>query len=337
MRSDGLDHNIRAHHPLIVHGEGSLVRWVLKEQRTHGRHTTHRGVVEEGVPVGQQRVTGHDHVSDLRGGRLAEGPRLPPLGVVVGVAAEEGGVGARLHPAHHQLGLSVTEETTHVSAGKGKTAEADGEEHGRCDLQVRPLGCVVARPHGAPTLRARVERARENEGAVRGGPLAATHDLALRRRALLVHAVKVVPLAVLDALQVLGVLGHGDLRSVEDRWLVHIVPRKEVKGRPNILVEGELLSPPLAHVGRGEVEVGARARPAPAVIVAALLVLDIEALVGRLLVDVVVVVAFEVRVDDGDHAPAVLGEGLLHSDRVWEHVLIPCEVSLAIRVLNVQP
>ena len=79
-----------------------------------------------------------------------------------------------------------------------------------------------------------------------------------------------------------------------------------------IIRNSHLFSPPSPNSLAREVQVARAPRPAPAVeVLAPVLRLDVEALGGGLLVDVVLVVAFDVRVDDGDHPAALLPEGLL--------------------------
>ena len=184
------------------------------------------------------------HLEDV----VAEEPRLAARRVDVRVRAEEGLEGARLVPARHELRGGVAEEAADVRARKREARDAchgrrraehtrgccarrqpplpppsppltDREQHGRRHGEVLPLGRVVARPDGAPALRAREEGAREDEGAkVRRravGVRAARESLG--RGALLVVAVEVVPLAVLDARKRLGVAVHGHLGAV-DWW-----------------------------------------------------------------------------------------------------------------------
>ncbi len=64
------------------------------------------------------------------------------------------------------------------------------------------------------------------------------------------------------------VLVHGDLGAVEDTGLVHVVPGVDVRrcyaGHLEHRVRGELLRPPLAHLGLQVVGPHRRAGPAPA-------------------------------------------------------------------------
>mmetsp|Transcript_9856 Transcript_9856/g.18575 ORF Transcript_9856/g.18575 Transcript_9856/m.18575 type:complete len:260 (-) Transcript_9856:556-1335(-) len=52
---------------------------------------------------------------------------------------------------------------------------------------------------------------------------------------------------------------------------------------------------------------------------------------------VVAVVALDVRVDNVHHLAALGGDVVLHARRCGEEVLVPCEVALAVGVLDVQP
>mmetsp|Transcript_18956 Transcript_18956/g.75587 ORF Transcript_18956/g.75587 Transcript_18956/m.75587 type:complete len:277 (-) Transcript_18956:1159-1989(-) len=260
--------------------------------------------------------------------RLAEGPRLAALGVVVRVAAEERRERRRRDPARHELGLGVAEEAARVGAGEREAARRQREQHGRRDREVVPARGVVARPHGPPPLRAREKRPRQHERAEAGvlygrrrrpgrrrnrrcfGALRRSTSLreTLRGRAVEVGAVQVVPLAVLDAGEGRGGLGHGHFGPVEHRRLVHVVPRVQIFRRADVLVEGEPVGPPRADRRRREVEVARRPGPAPAVEVLgrARRLLDVVAEPRRFGVDGVVWISFDVRVDDGDHLAARL-------------------------------
>ncbi len=93
-------------------------------------------------------------------------PRLPPLGVDVRMRAEERLERADLVPPREQLRAGVAEEAPDVGAREGEAGDALGEQHGCGDLEVRPLGGIVARPHGADALRAREVRPRQHEWAL---------------------------------------------------------------------------------------------------------------------------------------------------------------------------
>mmetsp|Transcript_12900 Transcript_12900/g.28659 ORF Transcript_12900/g.28659 Transcript_12900/m.28659 type:complete len:212 (+) Transcript_12900:1426-2061(+) len=142
---------------------------------------------------------------------------------------------------------------------------------------------------------------------------------------------------MLHALQVNRVFGHGHLRSVEHGRLVHVVPGEQVQRAAQVLVQAELLGPPVAHGGRGEVQIGAAAGPAPAVKGGAVLGLHVQTLAVCLLVNVVAVVPLDVRVHNGHHLSAVPAHVALHLLGVGEQSLVPREVSLPVRVLDVQP
>ena len=86
-----------------------------------------------------------------------------------------------------------------------------------------------------------------------------------------------------------------------------------------------------------KIRIVACARPAPALIVVAVLVLHVEPLAGQVVVDPVAGILLYVRVHDGDQLASVRGEVLRHRDAVWELAAVPGEVLLAVRVLDVQP
>ena len=46
-----------------------------------------------------------------------------------------------------------------------------------------------------------------------------------------VEAIDVMHVSVLPAPIVLGILEHGDLRTIEHRWFVHVIPDIEVRSR----------------------------------------------------------------------------------------------------------
>ena len=75
---------------------------------------------------------------------------------------------------------------------------------------------------------------------------------------------------------------HRDLRSVEHRRLVHVVPDVEAGGGAVVRFEGEVRGPPVTDDWGGDVQIGRGARPAPAVEVLSVAVTDVEALLGRL-------------------------------------------------------
>ena len=79
----------------------------------------------------------------------------------------------------------------------------------------------------------------------------------------------------------------------------------------------------LADLFGGEVQIGRGARPAPAVELSAILLLNEEALAVRLLVDWIARVLFDVRVDNGHHLTARQRQVLLHLHGLWELVLVP--------------
>ena len=103
-----------ADHPLILHRKHLCIVGELCEHGAHHGQATGVRRVEDGVPVGQQRVTHHGGgAQDGRVG-LAKHPWLAAFRVVVRVAAEKGREGAGLVPARKQLCPRLTEKTAHV-------------------------------------------------------------------------------------------------------------------------------------------------------------------------------------------------------------------------------
>mmetsp|Transcript_10951 Transcript_10951/g.20113 ORF Transcript_10951/g.20113 Transcript_10951/m.20113 type:complete len:245 (-) Transcript_10951:1953-2687(-) len=197
-----------------------------------------------------------------------------------------------------------------------------------------PLGLVVARPHGAEALRAGEERPREDER-----PLAQPLGLAVPRAFGDLHSVQIMHVAMLNIIPMQRVLLHGDLRSIEHRRLVHVVPSVQDVGGAFVLVKRKLVAPVLEGVGVEKVQVRDGTRPAPAFVrlAASPRLLDVEALRLRVLVHVVVVVAFDVWIDDGDHFAALRLDVVLHGFGGGEQRRVPREVLLPVSVLNVQP
>ena len=139
------------------------------------------------------------------------------------------------------------------------------------------------------------------------------------------HAIDVVQVAMLPTAIVDVLTRHADLRAVEDgrlktpsasnfdipyayTHLIHIIPDTSldcaINPRPLIaLLDGlEQRLPPVPATRMEEVDPSTAAAPAPSLIVgAAISLLDQEPLLGRLLVNRVVIRALQVRVDDDDH------------------------------------
>ena len=45
-----------------------------------------------------------------------------------------------------------------------------------------------------------------------------------------IHAVDIVDFSIFPTSQMCDISVHCDLRGIEDRWLIHVVPYKQVKG-----------------------------------------------------------------------------------------------------------
>jgi len=64
-----------------------------------------------------------------------------------------------------------------------------------------------------------------------------------------VESVNIVKVAVLPATSVSSILVHRDLRSVEHRRLVHVVPREKVACRADVILRQKPSSPVMADSG----------------------------------------------------------------------------------------
>ena len=63
-----------------------------------------------------------------------------------------------------------------------------------------------------------------------------------------IHAVDIVDFSIFPTSQMCDISVHCDLRGIEDRWLIHVVPYKQVKGWSHILWQSKLVCPPLAYM-----------------------------------------------------------------------------------------
>ena len=68
-----------------------------------------------------------------------------------------------------------------------------------------------------------------------------------------VKAIEVVNVSVFPAIGMDTILVHGDLRTIEHRRLVHVVPVKEVGTTALIAVMAQAACPPITNVLAGEV------------------------------------------------------------------------------------
>mmetsp|Transcript_7148 Transcript_7148/g.24740 ORF Transcript_7148/g.24740 Transcript_7148/m.24740 type:complete len:789 (+) Transcript_7148:93-2459(+) len=321
------------HEHLLLPESPGILREVEPEGAQRGL-PLNAGIVHERVHVGENLVAGLDRVADVRGPWLAEEPGLAALGVQVRVAAEERVEGAELVPPGEELRVGVTEEPAHVGPGESEPGDPEAQQHGHGHLEVMPVRGIVARPDRPHALRAREEGTGEDKGAI---GLGAAGAQAVGGGEVVVHAVDVVHVAVLHAPEVEVVLLHGHLGAVEHRGLVHVVPDVQVGRGALVLGGGELARPPVADLGVGDVEVGGGARPAPPVEVPAVLVLDVVAKRGRLLVHGEVVVPLHMRVHNRHHLAPFARNLPLHTLGGGEVPSVPRHVTLAVRMLDVQP
>ena len=158
-------------------------------------------------------------------------------------------------------------------------------------------GClVVAGPHGAHALGARVVGAGEDEGAF-GGVVPFEHGFVggvVEGESVEVVDVAVFPVAVVEV-----VLGHGSFGPVEDGGFVHVVPEEEVGcGAFEGLVAEEGV-PPFAGGRVKAVDPVRGSRPAPAFVEVIIFIVDPKVLRLQSFDDGVVGLVLDVGVYDG--------------------------------------
>uniref|UniRef100_A0A182VLH5 Uncharacterized protein n=1 Tax=Anopheles merus TaxID=30066 RepID=A0A182VLH5_ANOME len=330
----GRDQQLVAEQVLMVDRERVHVRRIVGEQRPHDRQAAPLVLVERGVPERQQPVALPDRVPYHEPHVLREQPRFAPLRVDVGVRAEERLERARLIPAREQLAVRVAEEAADVRTAEADAGDRQRQAHLDRGLQVAPLGHVVAGPDRRVPLAAGKVRPGQNERTQ--APFAPPQQPVERGDQLHVP-VQVVHVPVLQPAVVQVVLQHRHLRPVKDGRLVHVVPDAD---RVRLLAEVRqqiLVGVVAPGVRVEEVHIAGRAGPAPAFVVAAILVLHVQALVGALVVEEVAAVPLDVRIDDDRQVAPEPGQVADHLDRMGELVMVPGEVPLAVRVLDVQP
>mmetsp|Transcript_49071 Transcript_49071/g.144954 ORF Transcript_49071/g.144954 Transcript_49071/m.144954 type:complete len:618 (-) Transcript_49071:32-1885(-) len=313
------------------------VVWKLVPERAHHQRAvgTMRG--EERVQVWEESVSQVQRLPHLPRHLLAKQVRLAPLRLELRVRTKERVEHCRLVPPDEQLRGRIPEETAHIGPDKRNACDREREEHRRRCRQVRPRGLVVARPNRCVSLRAGEECACENKRPTLGVRL----PLPLEGCHVHQHAVEVVQLSMLVQGPVRVAVDqrrrHSNLGAVEDRWLVHVVPRVQVLGRAVVLPRQEARRPECPRLGHQVVDPRRAARPAVALKVRVVLVEHEQ--VARLGLGKrrIVVVRLEVRVDDGDHLSTGASELRLHRLRRRELERVPREVLLAVGVLNVEP
>mmetsp|Transcript_7042 Transcript_7042/g.21465 ORF Transcript_7042/g.21465 Transcript_7042/m.21465 type:complete len:230 (-) Transcript_7042:1328-2017(-) len=226
------------------------------------------------------------------------------------VSAEERLPGAHLIPPGEKLVRGVAKEAADVRADKGETGNRHGEQHRHRGLQVFPGREIVAGPHRAPLLASSKEASAQDEGP---DPVFSRPSKALKCCPVDVVSVRVVQVAMLPAALVLQVLGHGELRAIEDGGLVHVVPGVQVVGEVWVRAVVEQLLPHGADARGQEVQVARVARPAPArKVCLSVLLLHVQVLVLGALVDDVVLCDLNVRVDDRHDLAATGCNVVLH-------------------------
>mmetsp|Transcript_59682 Transcript_59682/g.99008 ORF Transcript_59682/g.99008 Transcript_59682/m.99008 type:complete len:293 (+) Transcript_59682:1296-2174(+) len=253
---DGPDQHRIAQHELVLQREQLLVRGPVEEQRADHREPLLRRLVEGGVDVRQHTVPRPNGVADQARVLLPKEPGLPPLGLQMCMAPEEGRVRRGLIPSDQQLLRRIVEEPSDVGSHEGQGTQGHGQQHRGGLLQVAPLGLVVSGPDRAVPLGPREEGPGQQEWSGRGvvwGPLAAQHLPGVRGHGL-VEPVLVVHVLVGHSAVVLRVDVHGHFVGVEDGGLVHVDPRVEDGGGALVLVVLEHRGVPVPDRRVGEVQ-----------------------------------------------------------------------------------
>ena len=144
---------------------------------------------------------------------------------------------------------------------------------------------------------------------------------------------------------------HRDFWTVENWWFVHIVPSVKVFIRTDIVLELELLCPPLSRLWACKIDVSRVSRPAPAVEIIAVRLFDKNSGLFCSRVDFVVIVYFDMRIDNlvcviisvplkntyRNEFSALCWNAIDHFQRFFELVLIPSKVALALSMLDIKP
>mmetsp|Transcript_73215 Transcript_73215/g.205608 ORF Transcript_73215/g.205608 Transcript_73215/m.205608 type:complete len:460 (+) Transcript_73215:270-1649(+) len=318
--------------------EGELVAQVVEPQRPHDGQPGEGPLREEGVPHRYQLVASADLVPDHRGDLVPEHPWLAALRLQVGMPPVERIPNAELVPSPEKLGLGVVEEAGDIRSGEGYAAETQGQQHGHRPREVVPSRLVVAGPYRPVPVGAGEEGARQDEWPHIGSAL----QLPLHRGHVMVEAVDVVHVAVLHFVAghvalVQVVSRHGHLWTVEDAWLVHIIPCVQILPVVGVVVHGEELRPLGPHVRVAEISVRGGAWPTPTVVLAAVLRLGEQVAVPQRSEDTVAVIFLDVRIDDRDQLPLRSVQTIQELVRLREVSRVPSEVLLTVGVLDVQP
>ena len=201
---------------------------------------------------------------------------------------------------------------------------------------MRPFSGIVASPDGTIALRSGEEGSTKDKGTDVLVGISANKSRG--RRTLEEQSIKIVPFSVLHTGKIAQILLHANFRAIKYTWFIHIVPGKERRSRSLVAVVRKLICPPGSYLVGCEVQIRGGARPAPTIkVFFAGLILDIQSLGSCLLVNVVVVIALDVRINNGHHPPSLAIQLLDHVDRIGKCVVIPSEVALAISVFDIEP
>mmetsp|Transcript_23218 Transcript_23218/g.53918 ORF Transcript_23218/g.53918 Transcript_23218/m.53918 type:complete len:539 (-) Transcript_23218:709-2325(-) len=330
---DGLDEEGRAEHPSIVHGVGALIRRKIKPEGPHDRRSESVGAVKLRVEVWHNGVPGANRTSDPAHRLLTKQPGLPARCVDVCMTAEEGRVGSGLVPPHHELRFGIVEEATNISTTELDTSHGKLEQHRRSSSEMLPLCHVVASPDSNVPLRPCIKGPGQDER-----PAIGTQDVVASKGSHRhVETILVVNIPVLDIPRMFEILLHSNFGAVEYRWLIHVVPRVQLGGAPDVVFRLEPRRPIVPHLGRKVVK--PRATPGPAVPLEVTPIscpYEVSQFFG-LGEDRISLVRLEVRVDNRDHLATAGCKVLLHTLGVRKQMPVPCHVTLANRVLDIEP
>ena len=229
--------------------------------------------------------------------------------------------------------VGLAREAADVRPGEADAGEAEVEQHRHGEAEAGPGAFVVARPRGGVALHARPARAREEDGAL----VRLQREEAVVAGARHLHPVEVVRFAVVAAAPFETVADdvgqRAGCRLCEGGGFVHIVPEAFDAGIDKGFVE---LSPPCPCARRGEIGEGTQAGPDGGVV---------DVTVGRLaevtvrqavLVDGVLWVFLDRRIDDGDEFDALLAQVGGELRQIGEAVLIDGEAAVAVHIVDVQ-
>lgn len=121
-----------------------------------------------------------------------------------------------------------------------------------------PVGLVVSCPYCSSSLRSSKERSGENK---RSHFIITSSLQSFKCRRVLMESINIVHISVLKLSVMFCIFVHGDFWSIENRWLIHIVPDMNVFSGSLVFIKSELLRPPLSSFWIDEINVCGVSRP----------------------------------------------------------------------------